>query len=297
MTFQQKLDAIVEKNNSLLCVGLDPDFEKLPGRFKKKKHPQFAFNKFIVDQTYDLVCCYKPNSAFYEARGAEGISELKVTCDHIHEKYPEIPVLLDFKRGDIGNTNRAYAKFAFEYLNADAITLQPYQGIEALQPFLDYKEKGIFILCKTSNPGSGEFQNIHIRHPEFISGSQTTKMLKWIRQTHHPEFTEGQVQHDRLYEYVAFQVVNKWNKNKNCFLVVGATYPKELKRIREIVRDMTILVPGIGHQAGDLEKTLKAGLNAKKAGLIVVVSRSIIFAKNPRGEAEKLRSEINSFRS
>ena len=168
MTFQQKLDAIVEKNNSLLCVGLDPDFEKLPGRFKKKKHPQFAFNKFIVD--------------------------------HIHEKYPEIPVLLDFKRGDIGNTNRAYAKFAFEYLNADAITLQPYQGIEALQPFLDYKEKGIFILCKTSNPGSGEFQNIHIRHPEFISGSQTTKMLKWIRQTHHPEFTEGQVQHDRLYE-------------------------------------------------------------------------------------------------
>src|SRR3989344_8220370 len=284
MTFQQKLETVQDKNNSLLCVGLDPDFDQMPERFQKTIHPQFTFNKWIIDQTHDLVCCFKPNSAFYEARGAEGIAELKATCDYIREKRPHMPILFDFKRGDIGNTNNAYAQFAFEYLNVDAITLQPYQGIEALQPFLDYKEKGIFILCKTSNPGSGEFQNIHIRHPEFISGSQTTKMLK-------------QVQHDRLYEYVAFQVVNKWNKNKNCFLVVGATYPKELKRIREIVRDMTILVPGIGHQAGDLEKTLKAGLNAKKAGLIVVVSRSIIFAKNPRGEAEKLRSEINSFRS
>ena len=282
MTFQQKLETVQDKNNSLLCVGLDPDFDQMPERFQKTIHPQFTFNKWIIDQTHDLVCCFKPNSAFYEARGAEGIAELKATCDYIREKRPHMPILFDFKRGDIGNTNNAYAQFAFEYLNVDAITLQPYQGIEALQPFLDYKEKGIFILCKTSNPGSGEFQNTEINPTRLNLAS--LQGLTLPEQLH-------------LYEFVASQIVTNWNKNKNCMLVVGATYPEELKRIRDIVGDMTLLVPGLGTQGGEVEKTLNAGLNSKKKGVIINASRSVIFAENPREEALKLRDQINQHRN
>ena len=177
--------------------------------------------------------------------------------------------MLDFKRGDIGNTNSAYAKFAFEYLDVDAVTLQPYQGIEALQPFLDYKNKGIFILCKTSNPGSEELQDVSI-----VAGLATT-----------------------LYQHVARQVLTKWNANKNCLLVVGATYPDQLSKVRKLVGDMTILVPGIGSQGGDLEKTLKAGLANDKRGLIINSSRSIIFSDNPRKEAQKMKSSINLLRN
>lgn len=272
MVFQQKLDEAVEKNNSLLCVGLDPDLGQLPQRFRKTIHPQFTFNKWIIDQTHDLVCCYKPNSAFYEARGAEGISELKMTCDYIRGQYPEIPILLDFKRGDIGNTNEAYAKFAFEYLGVDGVTVNPYLGHEALQPFLARKEKGIFILCKTSNAGAGEFQDV-------IVTSSTSRLNLEVGQT--------------LSEYIAYQVVQHWNTNNNCFLVVGATYPEELKKIRRIVGDMTILVPGVGAQEGDIAKTVKAGLNSRKAGMIINSSRGVVFAKNPRAEALKLRDAIN----
>jgi len=282
MTFQQKLESVQDKNNSLLCVGLDTDFYHMPERFQKTIHPQFTFNKWIIDQTHDLVCCFKPNSAFYEARGAEGIAELKATCDYIREKRPHMPILFDFKRGDIGNTNNAYAQFAFEYLNVDAITLQPYQGIEALQPFLDYKEKGIFILCKTSNPGSGEFQNTEINPTRLNLAS--LQGLTLPEQLH-------------LYEFVASQIVTNWNKNKNCMLVVGATYPEELKRIRDIVGDMTLLVPGLGTQGGEVEKTLNAGLNSKKKGVIINASRSVIFAENPREEALKLRDQINQHRN
>jgi len=280
MTFQQKLESVQDKNNSLLCVGLDTDFYHMPERFQKTIHPQFTFNKWIIDQTHDLVCCFKPNSAFYEARGAEGIAELKATCDYIREKRPHMPILFDFKRGDIGNTNNAYAQFAFEYLNVDAITLQPYQGIKALQPFLDYKEKGIFILCKTSNPGSGEFQDLELSKKTVFSGlkRQSSREIK-------------------LYECVVHQVVTNWNKNKNCMLVVGATYPEELKRIRDIVGDMTLLVPGLGTQGGEVEKTLNAGLNSKKKGVIINASRSVIFAENPREEALKLRDQINQHRN
>lgn len=271
MTFQQKLDAVVSKNNSLLCVGLDPEFPKIPEQFQKEKHPQFSFNKYIIDQTHDFVCCYKPNSAFYEARGAVGVAELKMTCDYIHQRYPDSPILLDFKRGDIGNTNESYAQFAFEYLQVDAITLQPYQGGEALSLFFSRKEKGIFILCKTSNPGSGEFQNKNVQ-----SGRD--------------------VPSERLYELVARSVVSNWNKNNNCFLVVGATYPEELAMVRKLVGDMTILVPGVGAQEGELEKSLRAGLNSKKMGMIINVSRGIIFAQNPGVAARLLRDEINTIR-
>lgn len=251
MTFLQKLDKIIKKNNSLLCVGLD--------------NGDFKFNKKIIDQTYDLVCAYKPNSAFYEAHGAKGIEELKKTFNYIQKNYPNIPTVLDAKRGDIGNTNEGYVKFAFDYLNADAITLHPYLGKEALNPFLEHKEKGCFILCKTSNPGSGEFQN----------------------------FGEN---NNPLYLKVAKNVYENWNYNKNCCLVVGATYPRELAKIRKIVGNMIILVPGIGAQGGDLGKTLKAGLTKQKSGLIINSSRGIIFAENPRTAALTLRNEINKFR-
>lgn len=251
MTFLQKLEKAIRKNNSLLCVGLD--------------NSSFEFNKKIIDQTYDLVCAYKPNSAFYEANGAEGIKQLKKTFSYIQKKYPAIPTILDAKRADIGNTNQGYVKFAFDYLRADAITLHPYLGGEALQPFLDQKEKGCFILCKTSNTGAGEFQDIKNENkPIFLT--------------------------------VAINVSENWNKNNNCCLVVGATYPEELSKVRKIVKDMLILVPGIGAQGGDLEKTLKAGLTKDKSGLIISISRAIIFAKDIRAESLKYRNEINKYR-
>src|SRR3989338_7908517 len=149
MTFQQKLDAIVKKNNTLVCVGLDSEITKIPEYIRKGEHPQSTFNKTIIDATHDMVCAYKPNSAFYEARGKAGIEALKMTCDYIKEKYPNIPIILDAKRADIGNTNEGYAKFAFDYLGADAITLHPYFGIETLQAFLERKDKATFILVRT----------------------------------------------------------------------------------------------------------------------------------------------------
>ena len=257
MTFQEKLDAIVKKNNSLVCVGLDTDISKI-------NESQFSFNKTVIEATADLVCSYKLNTAFYEAIGHEGINALKDTCDYLRQKYPEIPIIIDAKRADIGNTNKGYVQFVFTYLGADAVTVHPYLGEEAIRPFLDCKDKGIIILCRTSNKGAGEFQDLSV---------------------------DGRP----LYKIVAENIANKWNINKNCLLVVGATYPNELKEVRKIVGDMTLLVPGIGAQGGDLEATLKAGLNSKKQGLIINSSRGIIFAKNPRDEAMKLRNEINKF--
>ncbi|KKP35383.1 MAG: Orotidine 5'-phosphate decarboxylase [Candidatus Roizmanbacteria bacterium GW2011_GWA2_32_13] len=248
MTFQEKLDKIVEKNKSLVCVGLDQN--------------QLSFNKTIIEATHDLVCSYKLNTAFYESIGHKGIKALKDTCDYLKEKYPEIPIIIDAKRADIGNTNKGYVQFVFTYLGADAVTVHPYLGEEAIRPFLNIKDKGVIILCRTSNSGAGEFQDLK------IDGTP-------------------------LYKIVAKNVSSKWNTNKNCMLVVGATYPQELKEVRSIVGDMTLLVPGIGAQGGDLEATLKAGLNSKKQGLIINSSRGIIFAKNPRVEAMKLRNEIN----
>ena len=267
MIFQKKLDVIIQKNDSLLCVGLDSDVRKLPVSVKKHKYPQFAFNKSIIDGTHELVCSYKPNSAFYEARGAQGIEELKMTCDYLHASHPEIPIILDAKRGDIGETNEGYVSYAFDYLGVDAITLHPYLGREALQPFLDRKDKGCIILCKTSNRGAGEIQDLVL-----------TKKGK------------------PLYQIIAEKTANDWNTNGNCMLVVGAPYPEELAIVRRIVGDMTLLVPGIGTQGGDIEKTVKAGLNSKNSGMIINVSRAIIFANNPRIAACRLKDNINSFR-
>lgn len=265
MDFKSKLNAAVEKNSSLVCIGLDPDLDKLPESLKSSENPLFEFSKYIVDETYESACAFKPNSAFFEAFGANGIQQLKDICDYIKQNYPDIPIILDFKRGDIGNTNAKYAQFSFDYLGADAVTLQPYAGGEALQPFFEYKNKGIIILAKTSNEGSNEFQNLPL---------------------------DGKP----LYEYVAEKAVKDWNKNGNVSLVAGATYPEELKKIREIAGDeMTILVPGIGAQGGDLEAMLNAGLNKQGKGLIINSSRGIIYSEDPKLAAEKLKSHIARF--
>jgi len=265
MNFQSKLDKIVKKNNSLLCVGLDSNFDKLPKKFKRLKYPQFEFNKWIIKQTADLVCGYKPNAAFYEARGDQGIKELKMTMSYLSRYYGDIFTILDAKRADIGSTNEGYVKAIFDWLGFDAVTLHPYLGKEAMEPFLSRKDKGCIILCRTSNPGAGEFQDLK---------------------------TGGKM----LWRVIAEKVRDDWNKNNNCMLVVGATYPEELKEIRKATGDMTFLVPGIGAQGGDVEKTVKAGLNSKGAGMIINSSRGIIFANNPREEAVRLRDEINKYR-
>lgn len=267
-----KINNIIKKNNSLVCVGLDSELSKIPAHLQNEQYPQFSFNQAIIEATHDLVCSYKPNTAFYEAQGRQGILELKMTCDYLKEHHPEIVVILDAKRADIGNTNNGYVKFAFDYLQADAITLHPYLGQEALKPFLDNTEKGAIILCRTSNTGSGEFQNIEV-------GGK------------------------KLFEIVAEKVINEWNKNNNCLLVLGATYPEELKSIRVLDDNMFFLVPGIGAQGGDLEKTLQAGLNSQKSGLMINSSRGIIFADTSenfaqiaRTETIKLNEEINKYR-
>jgi orotidine-5'-phosphate decarboxylase len=270
--FDKKIRSSMTKNNSLLCVGLDTDYTKLPESIKTSQDALFAFNKEIIDATADLVCAYKPNSAFYEAHGADGIKQLKQTADYLHEAHPDIPIILDAKRADIGNTNNGYVEFMFDYLGMDAVTLHPYLGREALEPFLNRSDKGSIILCRTSNPGAGEFQDL-------VAESRP------------------------VYQHVAKAVTDTWNTNKNCMLVVGATYPDEMKIIRGIVGDMMFLVPGVGAQGGDVEAIMNAGLDSRNQGMIINSARGIIyaskdgnFADSARSEAQKLKSEINRHR-
>ncbi len=272
ITGTSKLKRIMKKNNSLLCVGLDSEIHKLPSVVLNESYPQFVFNKAIIDATHSYVCAYKPNMAFYEARGAQGIVELAMTMEYITTTYPDIFTICDAKRADIGNTNNGYVEFIFDHLKFDAITLHPYLGREALMPFLDRKDKVSIILCKTSNPGSGEFQNMDIEQSP-------------------------------LFMRVARQVATVWNVNRNCMVVVGATYPEEMKMVREIAPQLPFLVPGIGAQGGDVEETVKAGLDTEKRGMIINSSRGIIFASNrvdfaekAGHEANKLREAINKYR-
>ncbi len=269
MTAHEKLRKRELKVSSLLCVGLDSDITKIPPEFQKSHTPQYEFNKWIIEQTHEYVSSYKPNFAFYEARGAQGWTELAMTMDYLHTHHPDIFTIADAKRGDIGNTNAGYVTAIFDELGFDAITLHPYLGQEALQPFLDRKDKVSIILCKTSNPGSGEIQNVKI------------KIQKKEKQ---------------LWEIVAENVSQKWNANDNCMLVAGATYPAELAAIRSIVGDMPLLIPGIGAQGGDLEATVIAGKNSDHAGMLISSSRQIIFSSTPSTEARSLRDSINAHR-
>ena len=263
MTFMQKLEAKWDEGK-FVCVGLDSELEKVlkatGGNRMNIAYHLFTFNTEIVNATADLVCAYKPNIAFYEAHGEDGLRALRRTIQHIKQVAPEVPVILDAKRGDIGKTNEAYAKMAFDWLGADAITVHPYLGQESLRPFLERKDKGVIVLCKTSNVLSNEFQDISV----------------------------GGVP---LYKMVAESVANRWNGNGNCALVAGATYPKELAEIRKIAGDMPILIPGIGAQGGDLEKTVLAGMDSRGRGMIINSSSGIIFASSGRDFAEAARRE------
>ncbi len=268
MPILDKYNKRAKKIDSLLCVGLDSDFDKIPDRFKTKEFPQFEFNKWIIEETHEYTAAYKPNSAFYEARGEKGMKELKLTIDYLNKNHLDIFTILDAKRADIGNTNEGYVKSFFDWFGFDAVTIHPYLGQEAVQPFLDRKDKVSIILCRTSNKGAGEFQD-----------------LKVVDLPGRP-----------LWKVVAEKVSKNWNKNKNCMLVVGATYPKEMNEIRKIAGDMTFLVPGIGAQGGDLKAVMKAGLSSEGLGLIINSSRGIIFSENPKEEARKLCEEIKKYK-
>jgi len=266
MNVVEKLNQRVDKVNSLLSVGLDPDFSRLPEKFKKDKNPQFEFNKFIMNETYEFASTFKMNIAFYEERGAKGYEELKMTMDYIKANFPDIYSICDCKRGDVTNTNIAYTKEMFDFFDFDAITVHPYFGRESLKSFLARKDKGIIILCRSSNSGAGEFQDL------LIDGK-------------------------KLWEVITEKVVSDWNYNNNCLLMVGSTYPEEMKLARKISGDMTILSPGSGAQGGDLENSVRVGINSQKKGLVINASRSIIFSENPKVAAKKLRDEINKYRS
>lgn len=260
MNFQDKLDNAVSKNNSLVCVGLDPDFSKL-----KKGQSQFEFNKNIIDQTADLVCAFKPNIAFYGANGPQGLQDLKKTIDYIHKNYSQIPVILDAKRGDVGHTSEMYAREVFDAFGADAVTVNPYCGFDSLEPFFRRQDKGVIAICRTSNPGAADFQSLKIGD-------------------------------EALYIRVAHKII-EWNeKYPNVFLEIGATWPEEIGILRTLTENMPFLVAGIGAQEGNLELTLKNGLRKDGKGLIISASRSIIYAQDPNLAAQQLKDEINKHR-
>jgi len=272
MTFISKLEQCWSKNRSLVCVGLDPDRARIPEHLSKDADVIFSFNKAIIDATADLVCAYKPQFAYYAGQNALG--SLRKTLTYLRQNYPNIPVILDMKRGDIGSTATMYAREAFDHYKADAVTVNPYMGGDTLKPFLDDPDKGAFILCRTSNPGSGDFQDLRI---------------------------EGDGR--RLFEIVAQKAAQEWNGNGNVCLVAGATFPEDLGCIRAIVGDIPLLVPGIGAQGGDVEAVLKYGLDSRGEGLVINSSRGILyasrgtdFASRAREVTAELRDHINRLR-
>jgi orotidine-5'-phosphate decarboxylase len=243
--FHSQLAAASAAAESLVCVGLDPEVERFPAHLRARPDAILAFNRAIIDATADLVCAYKPQIAHYAAVGAE--EQLQDTLRYIRERAPGVPIILDAKRGDIGSTAEKYAREAFERYGADAVTINPYLGRDSAEPFLQYADKGIVILCRTSNAGSGEFQNL-------------------------------QVGDRKLYQIVAERVAGEWNSRGNCLLVVGATYPGELADIRARTGEMTFLVPGVGAQGGDVDEAVRNGRAKQGAGLVINSSRGILYA-------------------
>jgi len=269
-SFTDLLRARWQRSGSLLCVGLDPDLRRLPQHLGCREDAILTFCKAIVDATHDLACAFKPQIAYFSAARAEGALEDLVRF--IHDAYPGVAVVLDAKRGDIGPTAEHYAREAFERYQADAVTLSPYLGFDSIRPFVEYPGKGVLILCRNSNPGAGEIQDLDVR---------------------------GQ----RLFEHVAHTVAEKWNASGACGLVVGATCPEELAIVRAIAGPMPILVPGVGAQAADIEAVVRAGAT-DEGGLLINSSRAILYADDSedfaaaaRRVAIATRDEINRHRA
>ena len=270
MEFMQALRDRWSTSDSLVCVGLDPEPAKFPPGVRDTPDAVFDFCRAIVDATAQYVCCFKPQIAHFAALSAE--DALRRLIAHIHASHPGIPVVLDAKRGDIGSTAQQYAAEAFDRYAADAVTANPYLGRDSVQPFLDRADKGVVILCRTSNPGAGDLQDLRI---------------------------DGRP----LYQHVAEKIAREWNGHGNCALVVGATWPEQLREVRAIVGDVPFLVPGVGAQGGDVEAVVTSAKTADGTGLIVSSSRAILYASNSddfadaAGHAAKaLRDEINRYR-
>ncbi len=270
MTFIASLKNRWSDANSLVCVGLDPEPSKFPAHLNDDPDAVFAFCRAIVDATADLACCFKPQIAHFAALGAE--DALARLIAHIHAAHPGVPVILDAKRGDIGSTAQNYAIEVFDRYGADAVTLNPYLGRDSVQPFLDRKDRGVVILCRTSNPGAGDFQDLD------VNGRP-------------------------LYKRVAETIATDWNNNGNCMLVVGATWPEQLRDVRTVVGDMPLLIPGVGAQGGDVEAVVTNGRTSDGDGLVISSSRAILyagtghdFADAARLAAMELRDAINRYR-
>ena len=279
MNFVEKLLRASRTQNSLLCVGLDPEPSRFPPRFRGEDRELLTthFCKAMIEATAPYACAYKPNIAFFEVLGPNGMHVLQ---EVIRAVPPNLPVILDAKRGDIGNTAHAYAETVFNIYECDAVTVNPYMGHDSLTPFLSYHDKGIFVLCRTSNAGARDLQDLRVQSSDLPDG-QTRP----------------------LYEVVA-QRVQSWNDAGNCGLVVGATYPHELGNIRAMCPDMPILIPGVGTQGGDLEASVQAGVDAHGERAILSVSRSILYASNEGDfataaatQAKSLRDQINEART
>lgn len=264
MHFMTALRAAWRQRNSLLCVGLDPDPARFPAHLKGRPDAILAFCRAIVDATADLVCCFKPQIAHFAAQRAE--DQLEALIDHIHGRHPGTPVILDAKRGDIGSTAEQYAIEAFERFRADAVTVNPYMGRDSVAPWLAYPDKGVILLCRTSNPGGSDLQALDVGGGE------------------------------RLYERVARLVADEWNASGNCALVVGATFPDEIARVRALTGEMPLLVPGIGAQGGDIAATVKAGRTGDGTGLMINSSRAILYAGNGEDFAEMARAAARATR-
>jgi orotidine-5'-phosphate decarboxylase len=280
MKFKQKLLEAARRNRSWLCVGLDPDISLIPSHLGKDLEAILKFNQAVIESTSDLVCSFKPNAAFYEFLGPKGWEILGETVRMVPH---HIPVILDFKRGDIGNTAKMYAASAFETIGADAVTVNPFLGKDSIEPFLEYAEKGIFVLCLTSNPSSADFQKkmVMLEEPPSVEGLSPQSKARAFAEF----FCASAVE---LYVYLARSAV-EWNRNDNIGLVVGATSPLQLEGIRGVAGDdMPILIPGVGAQGGDLEQALAAGSNMQGELAIINVSRSVIYA----GKGEDFDSEV-----
>ena len=276
MGFIDKLRARWQQADSLVCVGLDPDPAKFPDAFVDDEDALFSFCRDIVDATAGYVCAFKPQIAYFAAHNG-GEAALQRLVAHINGAHPDVPVILDAKRGDIGSTAAQYAVEAFERYGADAVTLNPYMGRDSAAPFLQYNDRGCVFLCHTSNPGARDFQELTV--------------------------SDGSGGGEPLYQRIARTIAGEWNADGNCALVVGATFPEELKVIRGIVGDMPLLIPGIGAQGGDIEAVVRNGRTADGTGLVINSSRGILYASSGAGYAEAaadaardLRDAINRHR-